>query len=211
MRRSRHFPRKPQPTSATAAVRSGFGGLARSLSEWTSKLLATAIVLVGGLSLGWQVLAWWHEGTPDRLPLVLATDEVSGDQTTSTPIGFSSHRGPLRIDRVSGDEAAARHVLRERCLEESHQAEWRAEAGAGEQQFLASLVTLKPVVQWSDYAIYEPAAGPAMAVTVDRAKERIVCWSFAMPSGDGEWACYTFRPQAGDAVSPLERLPGVTP
>ncbi|HZN34299.1 MAG TPA: hypothetical protein VFB80_10785, partial [Pirellulaceae bacterium] len=91
----------------------GFGRLARRIATWTTNLLATAIVLAAGLAMGWQVLAWWRERPEAEAAAALPPEAALPAIAESRE--FWTRGGPLRIERVRGDAAAAQAAMREFC------------------------------------------------------------------------------------------------
>src|SRR5215208_6329247 len=129
---------------------SGFGDLACRITAWTTNLLATAIVLAGGLAMGWQVLAWWHERTQPNaagaMPAEAALPPIAEGRE------FWTRGGPLRIEIVSGNREAAMKAMSAYCRDHSSPLgggslamESRATAGPGEAQFVASLSQQTPL------------------------------------------------------------------
>jgi hypothetical protein len=208
-----------RPTSAT-----GYAALARRISRLTTNLLATAIVLVGGLALGWQVLAWWQEDIPvDAAPSSAVGNALRGvpDSPFEPAQELWTKAGPLKIEQLSGDRAAALAAMRAWCLE-GDVLVTAGQAGPGEQTYLKRLADETPVEEQGDLALYVPQGEPTMVVAVSRARERIVAWSFALPGsrhslravlGDGtrsvpatfSWTLYHFRPATPGAVIDLPK------
>ena len=94
-------PRGHQSARLPCGSLSGFAMLAGRIRSWTINLLATAIVLVGGLAIGRQVIGWWHEAAPDSA----AADAVLA--AASLPdLGpgqeFWTRSGALKIEHVQG-------------------------------------------------------------------------------------------------------------
>jgi hypothetical protein len=218
---------RPTPeSSANATSATGFATLARRISVLTTNLLATGIVLVGGLALGWQVLAWWQEDVPANP----AVSSAGGNALRGVPDSpFESAQelwtkaGPLKVERLSGDRAAALAAMRAWCLE-GDVLVTAGEAGPGEQAFLQRLADETPALERGDIAVYVPKGEPTMVVTVSRSRERIVAWSFALQSSrhapravsdDGtrsvpttSWTLYHFRPATPGAVMDIPNSSG---
>jgi len=194
---------EPTPAQGTSAV--SFGALAKSISAWTTNLLATAIVLAGGLALGWQVLAWWHEApqmataNPElaaaNLPLVDDSREF-----------WTSH-GPLKIERVRGSEADAVAGMWSYQKATIAGSEAAATLGPGEKRFLAALQGQTPLEESGDLTLYQPRGQTAMVVAVSRPQQRIVGWSFALESEHELWTLYHFRPTPSDYPTPPTIVP----
>jgi len=181
-----------------------FAGVARRIGLWTTILLATAIVLVGGLAVGWQVVGWWKE-EPTNL-----AGQAAGLEAVDLPLlgkgrEFWTRGGLLKVERVAGGLGEAQAAMRAFCRESGPAAE-RAEAGKGEAEFVEKLVRQTPLEEVKSIAVYQPAGQGAMAVAVDRGAKRIVGWSFAMEAEEGGWSVYHFRP-AGNAATHV-KAPG---
>jgi len=188
---------------AQSASGRSFGELARRISVWTTNLLATAIVLVGGLGLGWQVLAWWRGE-----PAVAGTESLS---RASLPLvgdsrEFWTTHGPLKIERVSGGQENAVAAMRAFCRgidvgsgdgTPTHCVGAPVPTtlgGPGEQRFVAKLQDERPLEEAGDLALYQPRGQSAMVVAVSRSRQRIVGWSFGLELEQGTWSLYHFQP-----------------
>ncbi|WP_347244359.1 hypothetical protein [Thermogutta sp.] len=97
-----------------------FGDLARWITDCTSRMLVTFLILAAGLSFGLQVIRWWKE------PPAPMTSSMSGDLTITpeqTSAGrdgegmrVSTEQGNLRIIAISGSQAEACRKAEELCL-----------------------------------------------------------------------------------------------
>jgi hypothetical protein len=212
---------KEAPSASPGST--GYAALARRISGWTANLLATAIVLVAGLAIGRQVIGWWREGEiAGRSGIASRADgpSAANDGTRSVPttlnggtqgvpalpdeLRLSSARGPLEIVHFTGDRFAALARLRNACksLAERHdqpaldpELVLAPDRGPGEARFLARLAIGRPVEQTEDLDLYQPPGELAMVVAASRGPgRRIAAWGFALPTGDGQWSCYTFAP-----------------
>jgi hypothetical protein len=176
-----------------------FGGLARQISAWTTNLLASAIVLAGGLAIGWQVISWWHDDSANAA----ANDEAALDQL-KLPLADQGHEfwtssGLLKVERVRGNRTDALDGMRAFCRATPPVVQ-RAEARPGEMAFVAQVAEEAPLEEAGGIALYQPKGQDAMVVAVDRRAGRIVGWSFALPAGQQSWSLYHFRP-AGNGLA----------
>jgi len=73
-----------------------------------------------------------------------------------------------------------------------------AVAGPGEQQFVTTLKDEKPLEEAGDLALHQPRGQTAMVVAISQSQQRIVGWSFALPTDVGVWSLYHFRPATFD-------------
>ena len=208
-------PFTPAETGGQTQAPGGFARLARRIGGWTANLLASAIVLVASLAIGRQIVVWWHESSP---PPAVETAE-KGDLPDAAPaeIRWWTARGPLTVEHIHGDEAAALAAMRRRCLEMPigpMAGQWTAPAGPGEARYVERLANERPVEQTEDLALYQPGGGPTMVVAVARRQRRIAAWSFALrgeaagglrsdpvAGGSSAWSCYTVH-AAGVAGGP---------
>jgi hypothetical protein len=195
---------KPRRQTASAAADSpapasgSFGGLARQMRDWTTNALATAIVLVGGLAVGSQVVVWWFDRPPATIddPAVQAAlrlPEIDGTRE------FWTRHGSMKVARVEGEAAEALAAMKTLCRAPAN-VPAKSAAGPGEAQFVARLAAQTPLEEAGNVALYQPANQKSMVVAVDLPSGRIVGWSFALPTEVGTWSIYHFRPQT--AVSP---------
>lgn len=186
-------PHISEPT--TPAATGGYGRLARLIGGWTANLLATAIVVVAGLGIGWQLLVWWNEPSHGG-----ASEGTTGSPWTSdvlpADLRLDTTRGPMAMGRVFGDRAVVLAELRRRCRSVDAGDIGPAEPGPGERRFLDRLANLAPVEQTGDLDLYAPDESVTMVVAVSRQRQRIAAWSFALPVEEATWSCYTFGPGA---------------
>jgi hypothetical protein len=176
-----------------------FASLARQISGWTTNLLATAIVLAGGLAFGWQVLFWWHE-QPQPAAGPSEAFLAAADLPPAAGREFWTKHGPLKVEQVRGGPDEAIVTMRASCRGIQPPQD-SAAAGPGEVQFLAQLSRQAPLEEAGDLALYQPPGRLAMVVAVSRSRQRIVGWSFALSASDGTWTLYHFRPQSAGAVT----------
>ena len=180
-----------------------FAGLAKRISGWTTNLMATAIVLVGGLALGWQVLAWWRDQ-----PAAVEGQEAALS-AANLPLGregqeFWTRSGLLKVERVAGSASDALFAMQKLCRA-SPPAGPLTTPGAAEEQLVAQLASQTPLEETSDLTLYRPQGETSMVVAVSRDTRRIVGWSFALPAGEGTWTIYQFEPH-GQVQSPKPKV-----
>jgi hypothetical protein len=171
----------------------GFGRLARRIAGWTANLLATALVLVAGLGVGRQVLVWWYESPP-----ATAVNREQLPPETPAELRMWTSRGPLALERVVGDQAAAVAAMKKQCQSLAPGSELpkgvsqERDVGPGEQRFLEKLAKFAPVEQTKELDLYAPPGDVTMVVAVCRGQPRIAAWSFALEAEPATWSCYTF-------------------
>jgi hypothetical protein len=199
----------------------GFGRLARRITSRTTDLLAIAIVLIGGLAIGRQTLIWWGE-EPPTIGAAPAPEFASDWGRDGAPVAleFGDLRGRLLRQAIEGDVEDARHAGLEQCLQLVNQCALPSlPASAAEQRMLELLAGQKPVLeQAGDWRLYVVGGGLTMLVGVrtvpadpapvaesedERARERVVCWSFAVPIQHNQWSVYTFGAADAPQGQPL--------
>ena len=126
------------------------GDVARRITSRTTDLLAISIVLVASLTLGRQVLHWWHADPPSAavandpaLALPAWEDELQ-------PLSLEFGDLPLALTRqvVIGDQPAAVEALVRHCQAIAEAAECPPrEPDDAELQLLAKIGGLTPVAQ----------------------------------------------------------------
>jgi hypothetical protein len=199
-----------------------FASIARRVTDWTTKSLLTALILVAGLGFGRQVLRWW---AADRTkPAAASTPVLSdalGDPWQPHVLQFGDQPWSLRRQSISGDQAAAMTALQQSCRQcVAASAPASAKPSEAECRFLASLSKLKPSdEQPGKWQLYElpygfpmvvgvrpppPGAGGQLAET----PRRVVIWGLAMPAGAQTWTVLVFQPDS-DAGGPIAAPSGL--
>jgi hypothetical protein len=173
-------------------ARARFAALARRISAWTNNLVVTAVALAVAVALGWQLMGWLHE-TPAEMPTTQALAAAN-----LPPIDrqreFWTSGGLVKVERLLGTPGDAQSAMRAFCrqtIDRDHQ----RKAGPGEAAFVTQLLAEQPLEELPGLALYQPPGQAAMVVAVDRESRQILSWSFALPSPDGSWSLYHFRPK----------------
>jgi hypothetical protein len=192
----------PRPSKAPRlrfGLVSDFAALGKRISDWTTNVLATVIVLACGLALGWQVISWWHEDSAaagaDALAAAMNLPELGAGQE------FWTKSGALKIERIRGDASAAVAAMQQFCRTVALSAASQPAAEA-ETMFVAKLADQSPLEESGDLALYQPQDQKSMVVAVRRSSRRIVGWSFALPARDGVWSVYHFQPAHAAGQTP---------
>jgi hypothetical protein len=186
--------------------------LARRISSRTTDLLAIAIVLVGSLTLGRQVLEWWRLDPP----AVLNSRPMAGFETEwgrdDQPVELAFSDSPIRLIRQTvtgagqGDalgrvqEACQKALLVARLPETA--------ADPAELDLLRTVAEQQPEVeQPGEWQIHRLGGNLPMLVGVrffsgSAAKSdqphpttvrRVICWGLVFPARpSGAWTAYTF-------------------
>lgn len=200
-----------------------FRRLARRMTDWTTKGLFSALVIVGGLGFGRQVLCWW--GEDESAPAAAGRVAPAFDLAAGAgPVEIAAGDSNLWFGHqtIRGDQAAATKSLRAACRQAlGAAAPWSPSADAHEQDVLTRLADFEPVerLSESESQLYEPVPGMPLAIGVRRVAEagagdsqdatepqdRVVLWGLAAPAGENAWTLYLFRadrPVAGDDAGP---------
>lgn len=199
------------------------------MTDWTTKGLFSALVIVGGLGFGRQVIRWWHD---DESPPAAAGPAASAFEPAAggEPVEFAAGDSNLRFGRLSiaGDQAEASQSLRALCRRDlATAAPWSASVDAEERELLSRLTKLEPVAQLknAEARLYEPAPGVPFVVGVRRlanaqkggselaisSRDRVVLWGLAAPVGPREWTLYQFRADSPGAIGERGWAPPLPP
>jgi hypothetical protein len=213
--------KSPNPKARDASrAPNDFGRLARRMADWTTKGLFSALVIVGGLGFGREVIRWWREdeaAAPGAAPSAPGFDSAAEGEPIDIAAGDSNVQ--FGRERVAGDLEAARKSLRALCLRALAAASpWSPSADDEEQRLLAGLAELEPVMllEQANARLYEPAPGAPLVVGVRRfadarkggsenatsSHDRVVLWGLAAPAAPGEWTLYRF---CADSPAPSEK------
>jgi hypothetical protein len=197
----------------------GFGDIARKMTSRTTDLIAIGIVIVASLTLGRQVLVWWHAEPPTRAAAEVAARTGPVWEDPSRPLSLEFGDVALSMTRqvVAGERDATVAALVQHCKTAAKRGvqPWH-ERDAAEDRLLARIESLNPVAEgvgvWQVYVLDERlpmaaairrfAAGPD-----DAASEgpRLVCWAMAMPAGKEVWNLYVFQGTAKGRLAPADR------
>ncbi len=197
----------------------GFGDIARKMTSRTTDLIAIGIVVVGSLTLGRQVLVWWHAAPPTRAAAEMSARTGPVWEDPSQPLSLEFGDVALAMTRqvVVGERDATIATLVQHCKTAAKRAlqPWR-ERDAAEDRLLARIESLRPVAEetdvWQVYifderlpmtaAIRRFAAAPGDAAS---GGPRLVCWAMAMPAGKGAWNLYVFEGTTNGRSAPADR------
>lgn len=211
----------PAPNSPRA---NDFGRLAKRISSRTTDLIAIAVVLIGGLSIGRQLVEWWRAEPEVGVPVVAGESETNPWGTGAAPVLLEFGDAPLALSRqnVSGDRETALRLLVARC--EAAVRETKAPtplANDAAESLVARTQALEPVAEepgvWRVYRLDQhfPLVLGVRRFPVaenDRAAPpwSLVCWGLAVPLGDADWSTFTFLASdaAGGAVPQFGLPPG---
>ncbi len=197
-------------------------GLGRRISSRTTDLLAIAIVLIASVTMGRQMLQWWHDEPPavlDMGPLDNLGAEWGAD---ARPVALEFGNSPLSMTRqvlTSGGQPAAVEAVRDRCQQ------FLLNAGPpedppdrAEADQLHAISTLTPdAEQPGNWQLFSIGGRLPMVVGVKAFREtsaklpaerpvqsrRVICWGLVFPGlQPGSWTAYTFVKRSADSTNP---------
>src|SRR5262249_44639639 len=114
---------------------------------------------------------------------------------------FLTNSGALKIERVRGQASDAALAMQRFCRSAAVAAPLRP-ADDGEAKFVAQLTDQTRLEESGEVALYQPRDQTSMVIAVDRSSQRIVGWSFALPTRDGVWSVYHFQPAQAAGQTP---------
>ena len=181
-----------------------FAELSRRIAGRTTDLLAIAVLLAGGLMIGFHVTEWWNtEAAPIAAPV--APPLSPWDDPGGVRLDFAGADWSLQRRPVEGTEEAATSALVQLCgdvVETSRSGERLPPMDQAEQELLRRLAEWTPIAELESgrvYAVGGPlpwivgtlqsgASGETAAGAADGG--RVVCWGLALPQPDGRWMLY---------------------
>lgn len=189
--------------------------------------MAICIVLVASLTLGRQILHWWHAEPPS--PTAALDAEIPGPAWDDElqPLSLEFGDLPLALTRqmVIGDQQAAVESLVRHCQAAAEAADCPSRAlDDAERRLLDKIAALTAVERsdvdtggdWQVYVVDERfTLVAAVRRFPDGSKEtasgviRLVCWGIAMPAREKAWTLFLFRetPTKGTSPSGLPNVP----
>ncbi len=101
-----------------ASPPSGFAGLAKRISAWTTNSLLTLLVLVAGVGFGRQVLKWWAaDASPSGDSRFAPPNDALGDPMQLHTLQFGDLSWALGRQSIRGDRQHAMEQARAACRE----------------------------------------------------------------------------------------------
>ncbi|MGQ0633847.1 MAG: hypothetical protein ACT4QC_04495 [Planctomycetaceae bacterium] len=182
----------------------GLAAVSRRIAGRTTDLIAIGVVLIGGLTIGRQVIEWWRDEPAQATAAApQATGAIWGE---GSPLRLDFGNYPLALSRQPyiGDQLAAERALNDSCrrLVETANQPPAAPIEKAEAQLLARTEALEPVAgtdgSWAVYQINEPF-GVAVGIRSYAAEKtggepvrRLVCLGMALPAAENRWTFYHF-------------------
>lgn len=214
------------PTGASPPATT-LASLARRISSRTSDLLAIAIVVVASLTLGRQVLEWWHAEPPAAMDLGPMENVGTEWGSHAQPVLLNFGDSPVSLTRqvfLDSSSQTALEAVRQRCQEALIKSgSPHTSIDAAERDQLLELSKLTPdMEQPGDWGLYTLGSGlatvvgvknfPAAAGKTDRTSppesQRVLCWGLVFPGVDRDsWIAWTFVRR----TDPVSSRPGVSP
>jgi hypothetical protein len=201
----------------------GFARLARQIRSRTTDLIAIAVVVVLGLTVGRQLVDWWATEPADLMSAVETGQPAVAWGAGESPVIIETGDRPYALQRqvVAGDQDRALAVSIENCRRGLRSGEFPQHApDSAEQRLLEQLERQEPIDELPGggriYRIKQafPMFAGTRAGLDDSAKNssnpgpttgrRVVCWTLAFPSGSSAWTVFTYYPTTNSrgAVSP---------
>lgn len=204
------------PVSETPAASSS---LARKILGRSIDLLVIGFLLTVGLSIGQQLIQWWHTDPGATIPG--GTQFHSGDLDWSrTPVTLRFGDAATALERIPFQ--GTRDQLWNELTNLGQSIVNRTDASSGpideaEQAWLGALKSAPPVM-WESargnvYRRQEPL--PSFVATrfvdsepikddaeQDGSKQRIVGWGLAFPTSSEDWTIYVFHPRTAISREP---------
>jgi len=142
-----------RPVADRPARPATLADVARRISSRTTDLLAVSIVLVASLTLGRQILHWWHTEPP--APAAAAAPEIAGPawDDPSQPLSLEFGDLPQALTRqlIKGDQDVAVEALVRHCQAAAETASRpNHEPDDAERRLLEKLAGLTPVEESSE-------------------------------------------------------------
>jgi hypothetical protein len=200
-----------------------FSTIARKVTSRTTDLIAIGVVLVGGLSMGRQVIEWW-QAEPPSVAMAGAGESanfLSSAGESPVELEFGDYPLALRRQTVPGDRDAAIAALVTACrtsLETGHRA--NLPSGEAADRLLAHTASLTPVAEsagaWQIYRL-EDRFSLVLGVRLQHGAggnetgetKRLARWGLAAPFNDTTWTLYLFQPpnSGGTSVAKTPEIP----
>lgn len=192
-----------KPTNQPAA---DLSTVARRVTSRTTDLIAIGVVLVGGLSMGRQVVEWW-QAEPPSVAMSGAVDvHPWGAGGSPVELEFGDYPLALRRQTITGDRETALAALIEACRL-SLETDRRTVLPSGEaaDRMLAHTASLAPVAEsagnWQIFRLedrFSLVLGvrllPGAGKEDNSETRRFACWGLAAPFDDTTWTLYLFQP-----------------
>ena len=223
-----------EPTPEPDAIVAPYANLGRRITNWTSNLLATAIVIVIALVAGTQLISYW---VPNGARAEVADSELADAWPALDACSLQFGAAPFELirEQMTGDEEAVKLQLQNHCRRVLEDDPLPARAiGPQEQKMIESSVELIPVEQragkWrifhsqkfaveSDGGQAELSSQLPIVLGIrddcpDQSSEsgmtsRLVVWGIALAGEDETWTTYVGKsaPQTSLAKLPQNWIP----
>jgi hypothetical protein len=200
-------------SDSPTATESAWVRLRKRLFSRTTDLVAIAVVIFAGVTMGGSVLEWWRTNPEEVIgPNVeqTANEYVPPDWMSGEPVRIDAGTLNVRMQRseLTGSPDAVMVQMLVMLGEYAKEVALpEAEATAEERALLESLKELEP--KWRDesgVAVYHQDA-PVAAYTAVKADPRafqngtllssgrVVSWGLVVPAGESRWTAWLFAPK----------------
>ena len=218
------------PEATRTQPRANFSSLGKTITNWTSNLVATAIVVVIALTFGSQLVSSWVP----RGSLTEASEfEISQTWPTLQACSLEFGDSPFRLTReaFAGSESDVISFLQNRCREElENDAQPVGEIGQRESKMISHSVDRTPIEQvegkWRIFLgpkLDESQPLPiaigirdncrsysATATEPGKSESRLVVWAMAMPVENDGWTTFVAQASTLNSTLGLEQLLPIT-
>jgi len=205
---------RPSPESTTRPP-AGLADVARTLRRRAIDLLAIAVVLIGGLAVGRELVAWWHDdpafdSTPASATIATAGTDAAWTAPTRLVLGESGQ--VIERTELTGDREGMMAEMLDHAADLARGYHPQASpVDAAERRLLDRLLDGRPAILADDgIELYRLDGGLPMAVAVTGPEtgRRIAAWGLAVPLADDHWICWCTRRRP---VSSVEESGGLLP
>jgi len=219
-------------SSSSTSETSSSPQLARRWRNLATNLLATGVILIGGLTFGRQVIHWWSADEPKTVDI---TKQIIGDaDPTRNPLNhvlqFGNSQTEMLCESTVGPVEEVLEILRRKTRQVVTKAKPKSDLPGPAVSRWLSRVSEKDLVDSKDgqWQIYQQAHPVPIVVGVRFLQEkhasssdhkvagldrRVVCWSLAFPRGSVgdsdaiKWSLFTFVDGHGTPASERFSIP----
>lgn len=205
-----------QPEEQTKPSSPGFSRVAKRISSRTTDLLAIAIVTIGLLTVGRQLVTWWQTDAAESASFARETEELLDGagvidlDSAVISMEFGDKTYSVQRASITGDDQEARKRLREQCrhiLKESDSPIYGSQPTAAEQRLLNESKRVPAIEEHpDDWQMYQTVQPFPVVIGVRRTQDgstsdsrRVVSWGMAFPTSERRWILISIRGKSEEA------------